>query len=108
FTSDNWYPGDDVVDIVGFTAYAFWEWEEWDEERASTHAFRSPEELILPRFNALLHHGKPVIIPELGIALHPTREAEETQWLLDLVALIDREMPELAAIVYFYAPHNHV
>lgn len=108
FTSDNWYPGDDVVDIVGFTAYAFWEWEEWDEERARTHAFRSPEELILPRFNALLHHGKPIIIPELGIALHPSREAEETQWLLDLVALIDREMPELAAIVYFYAPHNHV
>ena len=29
FTSDNWYPGDDVVDMVGFTAYVFWGWEEW-------------------------------------------------------------------------------
>jgi hypothetical protein len=107
FTSDDWYPGDDVVDVVGFTAYAFWEWEEWDDERARTHSFRSPAELILPRYGSLVLHGKPVIIPELGIRLHPTQQAEQIDWLIELVDLIDRDLPELAAIVYFHAPHNH-
>ncbi len=108
FVSDGWYPGDDVVDFVGFTAYAFWVWEEWDEERAATHAYRSPEELILPRYEALLEHGKPVIIPELGISLHPTLQAEQAAWLVALIDFIDRDLPELAAIVYFHAPHTFV
>jgi cellulose synthase/poly-beta-1,6-N-acetylglucosamine synthase-like glycosyltransferase len=108
FASDAWYPGDDVVDLVGFTAYAFWVWEEWDEERAATHAYRSPEELILPRYEALLEHGKPVIIPELGISLHPTQQAEQAAWLVALIDFIDRDLPELAAIVYFHAPHTFV
>lgn len=37
FVSDSWYPGDDVVDLVGFTAYAFWGWEEWDQARVQAH-----------------------------------------------------------------------
>jgi len=106
FMSDDWYPGDDVVDIVGFTAYAFWGWEEWDEERAQVHAFRGPEELILPRYAAIREHGKPVMIPELGISLHPTQQSQQTPWLIDLVDLIDRDLPDLIAIIYFYAPHN--
>ena len=46
-----------------------------------------------------------MIIPELGISLHPTRQAEQAAWI---VALIDRDLPELAAIVYFHVPHTFV
>lgn len=106
FISDNWYPGDDVVDVVGFSAYAFWGWEEWDAERAESHAFRSPEELIAPRYEALVAHGKPVIIPELGIDLHPSQAQLQINWLIDLVDFIDRDLPQLVAIVYFHAPHT--
>ena len=73
---------------------------------ALTHAYRSPEELILPRYRALFAHGKPVIIPELGIDLYPTRKAEQTAWLRALVDLVDRDLKDLAAIVYFHSPHN--
>ena len=44
FQSDRWYPGDDVVDLVGFSAYAYWVWDEWDAERAAQHLYRSPAE----------------------------------------------------------------
>ena len=106
FTSDYWYPGDDVVDFVGFSVYAFWRWEEWDAERAQSHAFRSPEELILPRYLALAAHGKPVIIPELGIDLYASQDELQIGWLIDLVDFIDRDLPQLVAIVYFHAPHT--
>ena len=106
FASDEWYPGDAYVDVVGFSAYAFWGWEEWDQERAATHAFRSPRELIVPRYDALRAHGKPVILAEVGIALHPTRRDEQTPWLRDLVDLVDHDLPDVSALVYFYSPHN--
>ena len=106
FESDAWYPGDDVVDIVGFTAYAYWGWEEWDADRAASHAYRSPEELIRPRYDAILEHGKPVILPEFGVDLYPTQHAEQIDWLVSLVDLIDRDLPDLVAIIYFHAPHS--
>ena len=76
-----------------------------DAERAQSHAFRSPEELILPRYEALAVHGKPIIIPELGIDLHPSQDELQIGWLIDLIDFIDRDMPQLVAIVYFNAPH---
>lgn len=51
-------------------------------------------------------HGKPVIIPELGIRLHPTREAEQAGWLTALIDLVDQDLRDVVAIVYFHAPHN--
>ncbi|MCC7389540.1 MAG: hypothetical protein IT431_12305, partial [Phycisphaerales bacterium] len=107
FKSDRWYPGDDAVDLVGFSAYTFWVWDEWDEERAAKHLYRSPAELILPRYEAFSRYGKPVILPEVGMRLHASRQAEEGAWLEQLVSLLagDRA-PLLVGAVYFHAPHN--
>jgi hypothetical protein len=107
FTSDRWYPGDDVVDLVGFSAYTYWVWDEWDAERTAQHLYRSPEELILPRYNAISRHGKPVVLPEVAMRLHAARQAEEGAWLehfFDL--LVSDKAPLLVAAVYFHAPHN--
>ncbi len=106
FEADRWYPGDAYVDLVGFTAYAYWGWEEQDPRRAVTHTFRSPAELILPRYEAIRKHGKPVIIPELGIALHESQRAQQVVWLRELVDLIDSDLKDLSAVVYFHSPHN--
>lgn len=105
FDSDRWYPGDRWVDWVGFSTYSYWGWEEWDAERTRTHAVRSPSELIVPRYDAIAEHGKPVIFPELGIDLRPGEGRREAQWLRDLVALVNRDLPALAAVVYFSSPH---
>ncbi|MDP3890039.1 glycosyltransferase [Nocardioides sp.] len=106
FRSDRWYPGPRWVDLVGFTSYSYWGWEEWDPKRERTQAVRSPEQLVLPRYRAIVEHGKPVILPEFGIDLRPGQEQREVGWLQDFVAMVDREMPELVAVVYFHAPHD--
>jgi hypothetical protein len=106
FASDAWYPGDRYVDVVGFSAYAFWGWEEQDPARRAGHTFRSPEQLIGPRYRAVARHGKPVVLPEVGIHLHPSRTAEQAAWLRRLVRYVDRGLPELAGLVYFHAPHS--
>ena len=106
FASDEWYPGDRFVDVVGFSAYAFWGWEEQDPARRAHHTFRSPQELIGPRYRALSRHGKPVILPEVGIHLHPSQSAQQATWLRQLVRYVDRGLPELAGLVYFHAPHS--
>lgn len=107
FQSDRWYPGDDVVDLVGFSAYTFWIWDEWDAERAAKHLYRSPAELILPRYDAISRHGKPVVLPEVGMRLHASRQAEEGAWLDQLISLLASDRaPLLVAAVYFHAPHN--
>lgn len=106
FVSDDWYPGDRFVDLVGFSAYSFWGWEEWSPWRKRIHAYRSPEVLIGPRYRAIAAHGKPVILPEIGISLHPSRRDEQVAWLRELIDYIDRDLLDLAAIVYFHAHHN--
>ena len=102
FVSDQWYPGDRWTDMVGFTAYSFWQWEESNAE----HAVRSPADLILPRYRALAKHDKPVIIPEFGVDHHPTRQQDEVPWLKEFVDLVQTQMPDLVAVPYFFAPHD--
>lgn len=105
FASDDWYPGDAYVDVVGFSAYAFWGWEEEDPARVHGHTYRSPQELVGPRYEAIRRHGKPVILPEVGIRLHDSRLDEHEEWLRGFVRYADR-LPRLAAVVYFHAPHG--
>jgi beta-mannanase len=107
FYSDDWYPGADVVDLVGFSAFAFWQWEESNPARAATHAFRSPAELILPRYQEFSRYGKPMVLPEVGVKMHPSRIQDEAGWLRQFGELVGSEsMPLLRAVVYFNAPHN--
>ncbi len=100
--SDRWYPGDRWTDMVGFTAYSFWRWEEQNAE----HTVRAPADLILPRYRAITKHTKPAIIAELGVDHHPTRQKDEVPWLSDFVQLVQTQMPDLVAVAYFHAPHD--
>jgi len=109
FVSDRWYPGRDVVDLVGFSAFGSWQWEPraLSDVGQDAYALRTPEELVLPRYQAIARYGKPVILPEVGLETHPGRLNEEQRWLrafADLMAGPD--LPLLRGVVYFNAPHN--
>lgn len=107
FVSDAWYPGDDVVDLVGFSAFAAWQWEEWSAQRASVHAFRTPRELLLPRYEAIAAHGKPVVLPEVGVQMHPSLSYDEARWIEEFSRFVTSdEVPLMRGVVYFNAPHN--
>jgi beta-mannanase len=102
FFSDRWYPGDRWTDLVGFTVYSFWRWE----ERHRARDVRTPSELVIPRYRAIVRHDKPVIFAEFGIEHHPTRQADEIPWLRRFVRLVQNDMPDLVGVVFFHAPQN--
>jgi beta-mannanase len=106
FVSGDWYPGGEYVDLTGFTALLYWRWEEWDAYRAQNHLFRTPEELIGPRYRALVAYGKPIIVPEIGIDLHSSRKSEEIPWLLDFLSVVKSDFPDIQGLVYFNTVHN--
>ncbi|MGE3856627.1 MAG: glycosyl hydrolase, partial [Dehalococcoidia bacterium] len=111
FASARWYPGRDVVDLVGFSAFGSWQWEPLDLEAApngpDAYALRTPAELLLPRYRAIARYGKPVILPEVGLETHPGRLDEEERWLRAFADLIaGPDLPLLRGVVYFNAPHN--
>ena len=103
FAADAWYPGDDVVDLVGFSAYMGLVWE----QNGANGVYRTPEQLVLPRYDAISKHGKPVILPEVGIDLGNALREAQAPWLKSLLALAASDrMPLLVGLVYFNAPHN--
>ncbi len=106
FISGDWYPGDAYVDFTGFSAFEFWGWEEWDSFRAANHIYRTPEEQIGPRYKALEVYGKPMIVPEVGLDLHPSKKADEVPWLIQLIRDLKTEYPKIRGLVYYNAPHN--
>jgi len=90
--AEAFYPGDDVVDLVGMTVLGD---EGWDRQFGQPP--RSFEELTRPRYQLLERFGKPLIIAELGVS--GTAERQE-RWLAEAVPALDR-FPLLRAIVYF-------
>ncbi len=106
-TGVRYYPGDAYADYTGFSAFLWWGWEERDPRKAATHSYQTPEELIGPRTALLALYGKPVIIPELGIDLHPSLQGARQAWLAEAAEGIAKgRFPGLAAVVYFDGPHN--
>ena len=107
FVSQLWYPGSDVVDAVGFSALASWQWEPRRANQVDPYALRTPRELVMPRYRAIARFVKPVILPEVGVETHPGRVEEEQAWLRDFAALTSSaDVPLLRGVVYFNAPHN--
>ena len=64
--ADNWYPGDDVVDVIGADVYNFADCEvagrEWDDSLRGK---------MVPMRWASMYPGKPIILPEWGSTEDP-------------------------------------
>jgi beta-mannanase len=103
-----YYPGSAYVDYVGFSAFMYWQWEEWSRERELTHAYRTPDEYFQRPIEQLGELGKPIIIPELGADLHPSvGPAAREAWVIETARnIVAGEYPGVVAVVYFNTPHN--
>jgi cellulose synthase/poly-beta-1,6-N-acetylglucosamine synthase-like glycosyltransferase len=103
-----YYPGSDYVDYVGFSAFLYWQWEEWSPERKLTHAYRSPDEYFRRPVEQLGELGKPIIIPEFGADLHPSAGLKQREAWITRAArqMVGGAYPGVVAVVYFNTEHN--
>ena len=88
----DYYPGDDVVDVVGLSVFSFEPWEEAILERS-----QSFEDIFSPRYARAVTLGKPIMIAELGFSGDADHVA---QWNAD-IRTMSASYPELEAVVYF-------
>jgi hypothetical protein len=74
--ADNWYPGDDVVDVIGADVYNFSACmsagRPWD-------SFRS--DLVHVRAWAKSHPSKPIVLPEWGTTSDPQDIGRKASWI---------------------------
>ena len=97
-----YYPGDDVVDLVGLTVLGD---AGWDEQFGLPR--RSLADVLRPRYDSLAPLGKPILIAELGVSGPPE---EQAAWLAAGAAALP-EFPAVRAVVYFNdrnAPNNRL
>jgi cellulose synthase (UDP-forming) len=97
-----YYPGDDVVDLVGLTVLGD---AGWDEQFGLPR--RSLADVLRPRYDSLAPLGKPILIAELGVSGPPE---EQAAWIAAGAAALP-EFPAVRAAVYFNdrnAPNNRL
>ncbi len=91
-TMAEYYPGDDVVDVVGLSVFSLQPWEE-----AKLGGGQSFDDIFRPRYERALQFNKPIIIAELG---YVGTMAHVTEWN-DAVRTTAAKYPDLDAAVYF-------
>ena len=92
---EHYYPGDDVVDFVGFSVY--------EVPVCSTGWFGHPmsfSQWMDVKYPPLAKFNKPIIIPEMGICDKPENQAS---WVHDGLAEIGH-YPLVIAVVYYDYP----
>ncbi len=75
---DEWYPGDDVVDVVGADPY------NWYLCQGTDRAWIEPAELIEPALEFARAHGKRLAIPEIASTEDPDDPARKADWIVAL------------------------
>lgn len=89
----NYYPGSDLVDMVGLSLFGLQPWEEifYGHSRSFAEAFDE-------KYRRVAGYGKPVTIAEFGVCGTPVYR---TQWLADAIGRGGKEFPLLRSIIYF-------
>ena len=93
--ADQWYPGDDVVDIIGADTY------NWYTCQGTNREWRSLETLIEAPLAFAREHGKPLALPEVASVEDPAAVGRKAEWLDE--AAITLTAPELVDDVAFVA-----
>jgi cellulose synthase (UDP-forming) len=88
----NYWPGEDMVDIVGISIYAT---PEWHPDR--THSLPSFDRLMQQKAKVLYHWKKPILIAEVGVNAPPD---EQKQWLIQAIDQL-KKFPSVIGWVYF-------
>lgn len=104
------YPGDDVVDWVGWNPYAFGRpsgWGAWDFRGLVTHTnglqgFRGAYEYF-----SRMHPNKPLMLGEWGVAEYwDDLSVSQKAWFYGTVRDQVAEFPRLKALVHFDTPRS--
>jgi plastocyanin len=94
FEAENWYPGDDVVDVVAADGYNWFgcehhpgPWREFDQ--------------IFQRFYEFgVDHGKPMVVAEYGTGEDDEVEGKKAQWFTNAGEIL-KGWPEIKGVSYF-------
>jgi len=93
----NFYPGDDVIDILGGDGYNFYpdrpEWVSFGQVFNGMHNFA-------------VAHGKPAFVAEYGCQEDPAVPNRRAQWIADAEATV-KVWPEFKALCYFEATADY-
>jgi endoglucanase len=89
---EEYYPGEEFVDVVGVSVFGFQPWEE--EILGEERTFR---EVLEPRYERVVEFGHPVVVAELGFV---GDEDYVARWMEDVRQDLDG-FDELVAVVYF-------
>lgn len=90
---DEYYPGDDYVDIIGLSVFGLQPWEE-----DILGAAQSFVDILGPRYERVVGFDKPIVVAELG---YSGDAAYVAKWDSE-VRLDYPQFPELEAVVYFH------
>ncbi len=96
--ADEWYPGDDVVDVVGADVY------NWYTCQGSDRPWVDLETLLVDPLAFADAHDKPLALPEFGSSEDRNDPDRKAAWLRDAAATLDRE--DIAEKVEFAAWFN--
>ncbi|MFP1644280.1 glycoside hydrolase family 26 protein [Pontitalea aquivivens] len=92
---EEYYPGDDYVDLVGISVFGL---QAWDQAKFGRD--RSYEEIFKPRYERAAAYGKPVVVAELGyVGQRDYVEAWDNE-----VRQAKPEYPSLVGVAYFNYP----
>lgn len=88
----DYYPGDDVVDVIGLSVFGAQEFDELHRGGAQSFV-----DILQPRYDRAIGFGKPIIVAELGFTGDQTYIAD---WY-NAVRQVDDRFAALEAVVYF-------
>ena len=86
------YPGDDVVDVIGLSVFGFQQYDRYTTGRDQTFSER-----LTPGYGRVSHFGKPIMVAELG---YEGDDSYVRNWA-ESVTRRYPDFPALTAVVYF-------
>lgn len=89
---EDYYPGDDYVDVVGLSVFGLQPWE-----RQLLGGDQSPSDILGPRMERVRQFNKPVVVAEIGFS----GDADYVAAWEETIRSLGEEFPELTAVVYF-------
>ncbi|MDH3678808.1 MAG: hypothetical protein OEV40_02535 [Acidimicrobiia bacterium] len=81
-TAESWYPGDDVVDVIGADPY------NWYRCQGTDRAWAAPDDLIRFPLAFARQRGKPLALPEIASTEDPEDPGRKAAWIEELAALL--------------------
>ena len=95
----HYYPGDDIVDVIGLSTYNFGDYDPWNGWISASTAIQPyvDEARALPGAA-----GKPFVLAQTGVV---TATGDKNQWIRDMFTVVEED-PNVVGFIYFNTGHN--